>query len=417
MFIMTLRSRRGRIDVGAELSQATGEEWSNVRLTLSNTAPQRRMVLPQLNTWTLGEKSEYIPVVRAARSPGRPSPLPQPKKLATTLDAEREAQREQYQQQVKHLAVLTRNFDAQSLNSTLPDSAALGSLGGRGKGRSGISGLGTKGGPPARSTVVEFEAAMEDESPMVGAFGKRSSRSKTQRRSAPPSSSKSRKARLLAIDAPNTYRPRPNQHTSVTWVASGPQSIESNGQPKRVPVASFTVPAPAYYESTPALQQLSYLRANVENTQDDPILKGKANIFVDKRYTSQGILQNTASGGKLGLPLGADENISIKRNITANQRKRGLFSAEETTDYTIKIDLVNHRSSTIQLRVFDVLPSTKNAKISIAESEKSTPYQKDPHSKGVVFWDVELPPGEPQVVELKYAITRPKNWKLWGKSK
>ena len=117
----------------------------------------------------------------------------------------------------------------------------------------------------------------------------------------------------------------------------------------------------------------------------------------------------------LELPLGADENIRIKRNITPLQRKEGLIKQQEITDYTIKIEIGNYKQKPISIRVLDQLPISQNKEITIEYLTASHPYkQKDKNHQGILYWDLEIPAGQTETIELKYAISRPKNWKLWG---
>jgi uncharacterized protein (TIGR02231 family) len=68
------------MDTAGAVTQATGEDWSEVELELSTAIPGQSITLPKLLTWTLGEAKEFIPQVRPKM--GRPAPpyfpLPQP---------------------------------------------------------------------------------------------------------------------------------------------------------------------------------------------------------------------------------------------------------------------------------------------------------------------------------------------------
>jgi hypothetical protein len=117
----------------------------------------------------------------------------------------------------------------------------------------------------------------------------------------------------------------------------------------------------------------------------------------------------------LDLPLGADENIRIKHNITPKQKKDGLLNQNETTAYSVKIEVGNYKDNPIQIRVFDLIPKTNNDEIDIEYLESSHKFASEPNANGVLYWDVEIQAGKTETITLKYSITRPKNWKLWGK--
>src|SRR5262249_10391416 len=73
-------SARGqiRVETAAVVEQATGEDWTDATLLLSTAMPGRGIDLPELLTWTLGERSEFVPQLRARRPPMVESPLPVP---------------------------------------------------------------------------------------------------------------------------------------------------------------------------------------------------------------------------------------------------------------------------------------------------------------------------------------------------
>ena len=88
-------SARGqiRVETAAVVEQATGEDWTDATLLLSTAMPGRGIDLPELLTWTLGERSEFVPQLRARRPPvvEPPPPFPATRAVADekrAIDAE-----------------------------------------------------------------------------------------------------------------------------------------------------------------------------------------------------------------------------------------------------------------------------------------------------------------------------------------
>jgi len=73
-------SARGqiRVETAAVVEQATGEDWTDATLLLSTAIPGRGIDLPELLTWTLGERSEFVPQLRPRKPPTVEPPLPVP---------------------------------------------------------------------------------------------------------------------------------------------------------------------------------------------------------------------------------------------------------------------------------------------------------------------------------------------------
>ena len=89
-------SARGqiRVETAAVVEQATGEDWTDATLLLSTAMPGRGIDLPELLTWTLGERSEFVPQLRRAPAAGRraapavPGACRPPRTRARAIDAE-----------------------------------------------------------------------------------------------------------------------------------------------------------------------------------------------------------------------------------------------------------------------------------------------------------------------------------------
>src|SRR6185436_16369006 len=88
-------SARGqiRVETAAVVEQTTGEDWTDATLLLSTAMPGRGIDLPELLTWTLGERSEFVPQLRARSTPPVEPPLPVPgpsqtAEIGKAIDAE-----------------------------------------------------------------------------------------------------------------------------------------------------------------------------------------------------------------------------------------------------------------------------------------------------------------------------------------
>ena len=464
-----------RIESAAYVQQYTGEDWTDAKIALSTSMPNLNLEMPDLLTWTLGEKNEYIPHPRAARYSNPPPSLPPPVLQQTLHEVEKSTKREAYYEQQNYLVQLNnqvQNGITQNLSNNYTNTAyGIGSASYGAAGSSAVGGLGTRGSgyggggraykaqvssgyvqnpsddyaPPMEAAYdyAEAEEVYFDDIEISGELMKADSASvrAAPRRSRPQKKGKSvvkTSSSLqgyseggeaysnvnLAIEAPNYYRtdyyPNPNLPCALAkgmdyrWDAIGTFTIPANNTHVRIPLYAKTHKATSFYETTPALEEMAYLKANLKNTEEQAILQGSASIFLNKRYTSQSQLRTTEKGGSLDLPLGADENIRVKRNITPQQRKEGILNQNETTDYSVKIEVGNYKDNPIQIRVFDLIPKTNNNDIDIEYLESSHKFKSEPDANGVLYWDLVIPAGKTETVTLKYSITRPKNWKLWG---
>lgn len=69
--------QRVQVAFSGLVSQDTGEDWDNAKLTLSTALPSNATELPRLSTWKIGTVERFIPQPQwQQQSPGAPPPLP-----------------------------------------------------------------------------------------------------------------------------------------------------------------------------------------------------------------------------------------------------------------------------------------------------------------------------------------------------
>ncbi|MBM75448.1 MAG: hypothetical protein CMK59_08595 [Proteobacteria bacterium] len=347
----------------------------------------------------------------------------QPVKTATKEQLEAEARLEVYHEQVAYFnSVMSKSSKGQS---TPQDRSLLESLGTKGGGLGTMSsafsademvggvGYGAKAAPRGKSRGPNVRSAKSSKKSSMGQID-----------SVAESFSEPTSSLTMGIEAENTYSSpvfsSPDlpaaQSRGVAYIyeAQGEFSIPSVGEEQRIPVDAFGMKTQAYYETVPALEEMAYLKATLFHEGELPILKGSANIFLNGQFNTQGLLDTAVQGTSLEVPLGADENIRIKRNIAPSQRKEGFLGSSEVTDYQITIDIGNYKNSDIRIRVIDQIPKTNNGQIHIADVSSSHSFAKEPDADGILFWELDIPAQQTTKITLQYSITRPKNWVLWG---
>jgi len=428
------------------VSQATGEDWTEVELSLSTAIPGQGIGFPELLTWTLGEKKEFIPRSRAARRPAQAARFAPPSAQPRAAESDRAARLQVLQERLNRLNQLVA-IDV-SRTQLLGDAVLAGTISGGGYGGLGASGRGRGGGgaayhagrarprpsrpapppPPPRSypgaaarsapMAPPAEADMlAEEAPMGGVSDSTSSRRSGRSRESV------RRTSLGLLDRVS-YRPPSFSNTNLPAVVAGGldyvydcptrATIPSTGQQLRVPLAAEEYPTVTFYEATPSLMKTAFLKATVKNKGERPILRGPASIFMGRDFVGQGQLQTTGAGGEIPLPLGADEDIRLLRKVVTKTETKGVIKKDEVTSYTVTLEVGNYKKRPVRIRLYDQVPKSHNEDIEI-ELRKVTPAQSEGPNKddGVLTWDLKLPPGQTRIIEFRYKIKRPENWKLY----
>ena len=158
-------------------------------------------------------------------------------------------------------------------------------------------------------------------------------------------------------------------------------TVPTDGSKIRAPLSSDTLPVQVFYEAAPGLSETAYAKAEVENGGKRPILQGAVTIFVNGTFTGEGRLATTGPGGTLELPMGADEDIRLDRKVIPATETEGVFSKDDITTYRVMMEVANYKKRTVQVKLREPLPKSRNEDIEIA-LVKSTPPAPKPGRRG-----------------------------------
>lgn len=222
-------------------------------------------------------------------------------------------------------------------------------------------------------------------------------------------------------DAQMAYAQVEEKGTAAVFKITKPVSVKSDGTLQRIPVSSLNLPVMFEYATTPKLAPYAYLRSEVENNQPAILLPGRINVFLDGDYVGVSVIAKAiGQKEKFDLYLGADEGVSVKRELIEQKSDDVLFggipSPNKTDRYSFKLAFANYKSKVIKINVFDHIPVSQDEKIKV----KDVKYSLDPSSKdfmdrkGVLLWTLNLNPQEKKEITYTYAVERPRGMNIEG---
>jgi hypothetical protein len=414
-----------RLETAAVVEQTTGEDWIDATLAFSTAIPGRGIDLPELLTWTLGERSEFVPQLRPRRpqhvEPPLPAPAPRPASAARAVSEQIVRER---------LASVSATADARDRGGEAaaappppppPEPIAQAQRRRtRSYAPSAPSPSAAGAAPAAAAAPFDFEDAGMVAPEAVPAM-------------APPPASITAHAAKSA-SAPMTSLPLALYESGparrgpafsdpylpavsaggLDYVYQAPTraSIPSSGKQVRIPLATQSFQATAFHEATPALATTAFLRARVYNDGKRPLLRGPATIFGDGELVGIGEVQTTGPGGTIEFPLGADQDVKLTRQIVPTTKTSGVIVKTDETTYDVQIQVANYKKQKVTVEIADQVPRSRRDKIEVKLVSTQPAPLGAPDADGVVRWRVELAPGATQTLRLVYQITRPKDWQL-----
>lgn len=179
-------------------------------------------------------------------------------------------------------------------------------------------------------------------------------------------------------------------------------NVSGDGTEETVPLEKFNMPSRAGFAVNPAFSKNATFIAFVSNLPK-PILKSKAEFFVDSKYASSGYLHSLPQGSSVTIPFSESQNITATKTnaIANNQTSWGKGIVKD--GYTIEV--LNGLEKTVSVTINDRTPFSGNDKISVINIDVN-PKTEAP-KEGVYKWELTLKPKEIKKIEVKYEIKYP----------
>jgi len=199
--------------------------------------------------------------------------------------------------------------------------------------------------------------------------------------------------------------------TSVVFKIKQKYTLASDNNPHKVSIMSQDFAAHFRYSTVPKLAPYAYLKANVKNKSDYPFLAGKTNVFLDNNFVAHSYMKSVAPGEIFWTFLGVDESIKVEyKFIKRYEKTEGVFSKSKIYTYEYLIKIKNKKRSKIKLVVWDQLPISSTADLTVALIEP----QINASNKSILInkqkfieWYFTPKAGQELMIPLKFTVSYP----------
>lgn len=387
------------LQMKAIISQHSGEDWQEVKLSLSSGNPQQNGEKPVMSPWPL---RFYYPEPASIRIRGISSIASGNNTGMTTISG-----------------VVTG-----------PDGLPLGFASVMGKGSSAGTtaderGLFTLNLPASASTIVvssvgynstEIAAkpgfnrimlqpsSAELSEVVVTALGINRSGDYSYE----PDDWRGKSNRATRKQAPTGILTNVNyQPTTTVFEIQEPFSVPSDSQQYRAHIQDFDVPAVYEYYAAPKLDPYAYLTAKVSNWQELNLISGEASLFFEGSFLGNSWLDLNNADDTLQLSLGRDNGIQLKRTLLKEFSTKKLLGSNRTDTRQYEITVRNNKQYPVNIVVEDQLPVSTSKDIEIDRvGDKSGKLDEETQQ---VTWQLQLEPRKDAAVRIGYSVKYPKN--------
>lgn len=372
----------------ANVSQSSGEDWKDVKLTLSNGNPTESGVAPQLQPWYL--RFGYPQTIGYALQ-GRVAGLSikgEGNAVSGKVLDEEGAPLPGVNVMVKGTTIGTQtDFDG---NYSLKLPANAQSL--------VFSYIGFKNQEiPINSNVINLTLEGDEqllEEVVVTAMGASGAANKIKIRTRGNSS--------IPIETTERYQP-----TTVNFDIEIPYTILNDGKVYTVDIKGQLIPADYEYFAVPKLQKEAYLTAKITDWQELNLMDGEVNLFFEGAFLGKSILDVRNASDTLNISLGSDKGIVVERKPLKEYSAKQFLSNYKTESRAYEMVVRNNKQQPVKITIQDQFPIVTTKEMTVEEQEYAGA-QLDKDTK-TLTWKYELPARQEKKHILKYSVKYPKN--------
>ena len=367
----------------ANVYQSSGEDWKDVKLTLSTANPKQNGEKPQLPTWYLhyltpqfygtSNNSYYNPNIRQVTGritddSGNPVSFASVSVKGTRTGVSAD----------------TNGF----FSLSVPQNATT----------LVFSGAGLQGRELFVSSNIMNIAMQRGNSDLKEVLVTSAYGIKREARSVSTSTQQ--------ISIPLTVSENENS-TSFSFDIEIPYSILNDGKVATVEMKTMEVPAQYEYYCVPKLDQDAFLTAKITDWNDLNLLEGESNLFFEGTFLGKAMINPKTAGDTLNISLGRDKNISVKRVSVKDYSKKQFLGSNKIDYRTFEINIRNNKKQSINLIVEDQFPVSTMKEVEVDKIE-SKEAELDAET-GKLKWTIQLDPGKEKKVDFKYSVKYSKN--------
>jgi hypothetical protein len=198
--------------------------------------------------------------------------------------------------------------------------------------------------------------------------------------------------------------------TSVEFEIKTPYTIASENKAVVVEMEHYSLPADYEYYCVPKADPDAFLLANIVDWEQYNLLEGEANVFFENTFVGKTILDVRYMSDTLGISLGRDKNVAVKREKVKEFTQAKFLSSKTEITRGWKISVRNNKRQPIRMVLLDQIPVSTVNEIEVnAEKLSNGILNKE---TGEVRWKFTLPPAQKAEYELLYKVRYPKDRSL-----
>ncbi|AWV99889.1 mucoidy inhibitor MuiA family protein [Arcticibacterium luteifluviistationis] len=385
----------------AKVYQYSGEDWKDVKLTLSNTSPKTSSNIPNLKKWYWGENNTYSDYFDEKEIPDN--------------------DRTQVWGQIKDsenlpllgasitivgtsLGVITdeNGFFRLNIPPDLQGKSNVLSISYIGYETQNINAANS----PFAINLTEDTRALEE----IVVMGY-SSPNKKEMTGAVLS------GRVAGLNVNKEYNIRQSKvtkklisedesPTSINFTLDSKFTLLSDGKENTTELKELEIPTDFEYKTVPKIDPVAFLTARIFDWEQYNLIEGEASLYFEGTYLGKTDL-DLSNKDTLSISLGRDQAVKVQRKPVKQFSKNTFIGGNSINSYGYEISIRNTKSVPIKILVEDQFPLSKFKEVEVYD--KSAVGANENQETGELMWLNKIEPSTEKTLPFSYTIKYPKN--------
>jgi hypothetical protein len=184
---------------------------------------------------------------------------------------------------------------------------------------------------------------------------------------------------------------------SVSFNVEGKLGIPSRPDPQLLEVGRIELPAEYYAKAVPVLTPRVYRLAKLTNKSEFVLLPGEATAYVGGEFVGRMKLPLVAAGEPFIVGFGVDPQLQVSRRLV--KKTRTVQGGNQVFAYEFRIGLRNYRAVPVKVQLWDRLPTPEGESVVVSLVQTTTElsadpaYQRTARKDNLLLWDLVVPQG------------------------
>ena len=193
---------------------------------------------------------------------------------------------------------------------------------------------------------------------------------------------------------------------NLKFEVNTPYDIPSDGQEYKVEITTYEKKADYLYKAVPKLNEHAFLTASIIDWEEMNLMNGNAGIYYEGTFLGETFLNAKEAGDTMSVSLGKDENIVVLRKAVLMKEGKRVLSGKKEERFHYEIKVRNNKTVGLKLEVMDQFPVSGNDDITVDRVESSEGEVDE--KTGIITWSFGLDPKMEKAINLKYNVKYPK---------